>query len=307
MDLFIDVLMQVTLPIVALVAIGFFAQRPLNLDVGTLNRLLVFILMPAFLIHFLSSARQPISEVWPTIYFTIVQFLLLLPVGWLIAMALRLPKALAPIIALATVYANVGNFGIPLVQLAFPPAYILHQSVITSLVTILIVTVGMWLMADAKSQTTLLGRLRMAFDTPIIPAVAIGLTLRGFEIEVPAVIGRPMEMIGMLFAPLALLGLGAQLSTTRHAELRWGPLSLVLFLKLLLAPAITWAAAVYMELPDDLVDLYVVAASTPVGVLLGVFALTYNREPGFVGTTILVSTILSPLTVTGWILAMRLT
>lgn len=307
MDLFIDVLMQVTLPIVALVAIGFFAQRPLNLDVGTLNRLLVFILMPAFLIHFLSSARQPISEVWPTIYFTIVQFLLLLPVGWLIAMALRLPKALAPIIALATVYANVGNFGIPLVQLAFPPAYILHQSVITSLVTILIVTVGMWLMGDAKSQTTLLGRLRMAFDTPIIPAVAIGLTLRGFEIEVPAVIGRPMEMIGMLFAPLALLGLGAQLSTTRHAELRWGPLSLVLFLKLLLAPAITWAAAVYMELPDDLVDLYVVAASTPVGVLLGVFALTYNREPGFVGTTILVSTILSPLTVTGWILAMRLT
>ncbi len=307
MDLFVDVLMQVTLPIVALVAIGFFAQRPLKLDVGTLNRLLVFILMPAFLIHFLSSARQPIGEVWPTIYFTIVQFLLLLPVGWLFAMAFRLPRALAPIIALATVYANVGNFGIPLVQLAFPPAYILHQSVITSLVTILIVTVGMWLMADAKSQTTLLGRLRMAFDTPIIPAVAIGLTLRGFEIEVPAVIGRPMEMIGLLFAPLALLGLGAQLSTTRHAELRWGPLTLVLFLKLLLAPAITWAAAVYMELPDDLVDLYVVAAATPVGVLLGVFALTYNREPGFVGTTILVSTILSPLTVTGWILAMRLT
>lgn len=306
MSLFLDVLMQVTLPIVALVAVGMASQRTLNLDVNTLNRILVFILMPAFLIHYLSSASQPIAVIWPTVYFTIVQFLLLLPLGWLAALAFRLPSRLAPIIALATVYANVGNFGIPLVQLAFPPEFILHQSVITSLVTILIVTVGVWLLAGS-SKTTFLGRLRMAFDTPVIPAVILGLALRAAEVELPAVISKPVELLAIVFAPLALLALGTQLAVHKSGEWRWGPLSLVLVLKLLLAPAVTWGAAVFMGLPDELVDLYVVAAATPVGVLLAVFCLNYKREPGFVGTTILASTILSPLTVTGWILAMRLT
>lgn len=306
MDLFVDVLMQVTLPIIALVAVGFVSQRALALDVGTLNRLLVFVLMPAFLVHFLASASEPIEAVWPTITFTLVQFAVLLPLGFAAAWLFGL-KGLASIVALATVYANVGNFGIPLVQLAFPPEFILHQSVITSLMTILIVTVGVWLLADDEGQAGLKKRLAMAFETPIIPAVAVGLLLRGFEIQLPPVIGRPTEMIGVLFAPLALLALGTQLATTQSSDWRWGPLSLVVLLKLAAAPAVAWGLGVAMGLPDALIDLYVVGAATPVGVLLVVFCLTYNREPGFVGSTILVSTVLSPLTVTGWILAMRMT
>ena len=57
MQLFTDILLSVTLPIVALVALGFGAQRKLKLDVPSLNRLIVFVVMPAFLVHFLSSAN----------------------------------------------------------------------------------------------------------------------------------------------------------------------------------------------------------------------------------------------------------
>lgn len=112
MQLFTEILMNVTLPIVALVGLGFGAQRRLNLDVPSLNRLIVFIIMPAFLLHFLSAARQPIGELWPTIYFTAIQFALLLLLGWLAAKLFRLPAEYAPILAMATVYANVGNYGI---------------------------------------------------------------------------------------------------------------------------------------------------------------------------------------------------
>ena len=120
MQLFTDILLSVTLPIVALVALGFGAQRKLKLDVPSLNRLIVFVVMPAFLVHFLSSARQPIAEIWPTIYFTAIQFAALMLLGWLVAKLFRLPAEFAPIFAMATVYANVGNYGIPLVKLAFP-------------------------------------------------------------------------------------------------------------------------------------------------------------------------------------------
>ncbi|MEQ8823732.1 MAG: AEC family transporter [Filomicrobium sp.] len=306
MDLFIDIAINVTVPIVAIAALGYLMQARINLDVASINRLLMFVIMPCFLIHFLSSARQPVSEIWPVAYFTVVQFLVLIPVGWLVAMAFGLPRIFGPLMAMATVYANVGNYGIPLVQLAFPPQFILHQSVITALMTILMVSVGAWLLAPDDNRSGILSRIKMAFETPVIPSVIIGLTLRGFEIDLPHAVAKPIELIGTTFAPLALFTLGAQLAGQAAGEVNMGRLSIVLALKLAIAPAVTWALAVFMELPDDLTDLVVVAAATPVGVLLALFCSEYGREPKFVNSAILISTVLSPFTVTAWVMLTRL-
>lgn len=306
MQLFTDILMHVTLPIVALVGLGFGAQRRLKLDVPSLNRLIVFVIMPAFLIHFLSSASQPISELWPTIYFTAIQFTALMALGWFAAKIFRLPMEFAPILAMATVYANVGNYGIPLVKLAFPESFILHQSIITSMMTMLIVSVGAWMLAPKRVETGVLARLKMAFETPVVPAVIVGLALKAAELRLPTIVGMPLELIGATFPPLALFALGAQLAETGRGELKVGPMSLILILKLIAAPALTWALAIAMGVPDDLTDLYVVAAATPVGVLLALFCAEYNRQPHFVSGAVLISTLLSPIVVTGWILVMRL-
>ncbi len=307
MQLFTDILMNVTLPIVALVGLGFGAQWKLRLDVPSLNRLLVFVIMPAFLIHFLSSACQPISELWPTIYFTAIQFVLLILLGWLAAKLFRVPMEFAPILAMATVYANVGNYGIPLVKLAFPERFMLHQSVITSMMTMLIVSVGAWMLAPKREETGVLVRLKIAFETPVVPAVLVGIALRAAEIRLPAIVATPLELIGSTFPPLALFALGAQLAETGRGALKVGPMSLLLVLKLMLAPALTWGLAIALSIPDDLTELYVVAAATPVGVLLALFCAEYDRQPRFVSGAVLISTLLSPIFVTGWILVMRLT
>lgn len=306
MQLFTDILLSVTLPIVALVALGFGAQRKLKLDVPSLNRLIVFVVMPAFLVHFLSSARQPIAEIWPTIYFTAIQFAALMLLGWLVAKLFRLPAEFAPIFAMATVYANVGNYGIPLVKLAFPEPFILHQSVITSMMTMLIVSVGAWMLAPSRGEKGFIARLRIAFETPVVPAVIVGLTLRALEMRLPVVIGTPLELIGATFPPLALFALGAQLADTGKGELSPLPMSLILVLKLLAAPAVTWGLALALAMPKDLTELYVVAAATPVGVLLALFCAEYDRQPRFVSGAVLLSTLLSPIVVTAWILLMRM-
>lgn len=44
----------------------------------------------------------------------------------------------------------------------------------------------------------------------------------------------------------------------------------------------------------------------PVGVLIAIFAAEYKRESEFISTAVVVSTALSPIFVTGWILATRL-
>jgi len=306
MQLFADILLTVTLPIIALVGLGYVAQHKLSLDVPSLNRLIVFVIMPAFLVHFLSAARQPIGALWPTIYFTAIQFAALMTMGWLVAFLFRLSSEYRAIFAMAAVYANVGNYGIPLVKLAFPESFILHQSIITSMMTLLIVSVGAWMLAPPREDASLLGRLKMAFETPVVPAIVIGLMLRALEWRLPPIVATPLELIGSTFPPLALFTLGAQLAGTARGGIAWGPMSLVLLLKLLLAPALTLGLAIALGMPRDLTELYVVAAATPVGVLLVLFCAEYGRQPQFVSGAVLISTLLSPLVVTGWILLMRL-
>lgn len=303
MDLFSDILTRVTLPIVALVALGWLLQGRLKLDIATLNRIQVYVVMPAFLIHFLSSGKQPLSVIWPVVYFGLVQFLILIPLGWLLVILLRQRASLGPVMGLGTAYANVGFFGIPVTQLAFGAEYLIYQSVLTALMAVLVCTVGVALMAPAGGSR--LGRLRTAFETPLIPAVVIGLALRGLQIELPTVVSQPMQFLGSIFTPLALYTLGAQIAAAKSIRLEFVPQSLILFLKFVAAPVITWGICMAMGLPRDVQDVIVVAATTPVGVLIAIFAAEYKRESEFISTAVVISTALSPIFVTAWIIATR--
>ena len=67
MTLFLDILTKVTLPIITLVVLGYTLQSRLKLDIGTLNRVQVYVVMPAFLVHFLATAKIPLSAIWPVL------------------------------------------------------------------------------------------------------------------------------------------------------------------------------------------------------------------------------------------------
>ena len=194
MDLFIDILTRVTLPIIVLAALGYLLQPWLKLDIGTLTRLQVNVVMPAFLIHFLSAGKQPLDIVWLVATLSVVQFMILIPLGWLLVRAFRMRPTLGPIMGLGTAYANVGFFGIPVTLLAFGPEYLLHQSVLTAMMTILVCTLGVWLLSPGTGG--MLGKLRAAFETPLIPSVVLGLGLRFLDVELPPLVNQPLQLLG---------------------------------------------------------------------------------------------------------------
>lgn len=304
MELFVDILTKVTLPIIVLAALGYVLQPRLKLDVASLNRLQVYVVMPAFFIHFLSTAKQPLSVVWPVFYFGVVQFLILIPVGWLLVIILRLRASLGPMMGLGTAYANVGFFGVPVTLLAFGEDYLVYPSVLAALMGILVTTVGTWLLAPGGKGV--LGKLKTAFETPLIPSIFIGLSLRGFEVELPTLAAQPIQFIGSIFTPLALYTLGAQVAVANTGRIEWLPQAVIQILKFIFAPLLSWWICHMMGLTDDVTDVIVVASATPVGVLITIFAAEYRSEPDFISTAVVISTALSPIFVTGWILVTRL-
>lgn len=80
----------------------------------------------------------------------------------------------------------------------------------------------------------------------------------------------------------------------------------MLALKLAVSPLITLYLCRLLGVPHDVTQVMVVAAATPVGVLITIFAAELKAEPEFIATATVISTALSPLTVTAWIIAARL-
>jgi predicted permease len=81
---------------------------------------------------------------------------------------------------LGTAFADVGFVGIPVTQLAFGSEDLLRRSVLTAMMTIPACTLGVWLSSPGAGFAR---ELRLAFESPLIPSVVIGLALRNFEVE----------------------------------------------------------------------------------------------------------------------------
>ncbi len=303
MTLFLDILTKVTLPIITLVVLGYALQSRLKLDIGTLNRIQVYVVMPAFLVQFLATAKQPLSAIWPVLGMGFLLFGLLIPIGWITAALFRQRSSLGPMMGLGSGYANVGFFGIPVAQLAFGSSSVIYMSVMTAVASILICTIGVALLAPAGASK--LGKLKSAFSTPLMPSVALGLALRGLDVDLPAVVIQPMVLLGSIFTPLALYTLGAQVAESKVARFEVVPQALMLILRFLIAPALAWGLCIAFDFPREITNVLVVAAATPVGVLLTIFAVEYKTEAEFISAAVVLSTALSPLFVTAWVIAVR--
>jgi len=300
---FLDILTGITLPVLVLVALGWVAQTRLGLDLETLSRLTVNVILPAALVHFLTTADIPLIEVWPTAWFMVLQFAVHYALGYGLGLMIGQGAEGRHLLGWAVAFANSGNYGLPLIALSFPQDFLLHQTIAVSTHMVLISTLGIWLLSRGGQDGPSVGKL--LFGSPVLPAVLVGLALKGFEVALPLAVAKPLELIGDAFTPMALFLLGAQL-TTVTAETARGPLMSTAALKLLGAPAVTWALAAATGFSDAMIAFFVVGTATPTGIMLAIFAAQYGARAQFASAAVFFTTVLSAATVTGWIFAMKL-
>ncbi|MEL7542414.1 MAG: AEC family transporter [Pseudomonadota bacterium] len=305
MSLFLHVLLTITAPLVVIVLIGWVTQALLSFDVETLKTFQLNVVLPAFFVHYLATADLPLLAAWPTSWFTVLQFVVLLALGWGIARAAGVPAVAVPVAAIALAFPNTGNYGVPLATLVFDPQFLLHQAVIVAAQTFLIITACELLLSSRREAGSgLAGAMMAVVKSPMVWGIVIGLALRGFEAQLPSILAIPTEMIGSTYAAIALITLGASLHGTATVIFD-RTIQIVVWGKLLLAPAVTWALAWACGFTGENLVFLIIAASTPVGVMLAIFCLADRTESDVASPSVFVSTLISPLTITGWLVALR--
>ena len=96
MKLLADIFLVVTLPIISLIAVGYAVQMRVPEARKTLSYVYTNVVLPCFMVYFLSTTTLPLTALWPVVWFTLLQSAVVGAVGWMLARLLGLSSEVRP-------------------------------------------------------------------------------------------------------------------------------------------------------------------------------------------------------------------
>jgi predicted permease len=208
---------------------------------------------------------------------------------------LKLERTALVAILITTMFANTGNYGLPLVSFAFGEQALPYAGIYFITTTLLFYTFGVFLasLGHMSFKEAIVGLFRI----PMIYAVLLAILINLWDIELPVPIARTVELAADGTIPLMLILLGVQLTHVEFSK-NQRALQLSVALRLIIAPLIALILAGLFGLPDFSRQASVTQASMPSIVSSTVLATEYNLDARLVTAVVFISTLLSPFTLT---------
>ena len=291
-----------SLPIFLIAGVGFLLARWLGASVKTLAHVVFYALAPCLVFTTLISSNRTGLQFGRMALLAVLVTALMGLLGRLVGAALNLSRPELSAFLLVVMFSNGGNYGLPVSLFAFGREALSHATVYFVASSMLTFTVGVVLAASGRgSAGRALGRV---VTVPVVYSVAAASLVVAFGLSVPAPIMRPIGLLSDAALPTMILVLGMQLERATFPD-RPAVVVVAVVLSLMAAPLVALALASWLGLSGAARQAGVVQASMPVAVVTTVLALEFDVAPAFVTSSVFLSTLLSPLTLTPLIAYLR--
>ena len=283
------------LPVMLLAGIGLLLQRLFNIDPRPLSQVVFYAFSPALVFNLLIKIPFEVAEMVRMAVFVVLLLAVMAGIAWGLARALGLSRTMTSALVLCVTFMNAGNLGLPITQLAFGEVTLAWATVFFSTTALAANSAGAWIagLGRTGASRAFVGLLKV----PAVYAIPLALILRSLSLTLPPLLAVPVEMLAVAAIPSMLLLLGMQLGRNGRPT-RPGLLALTVSLRLLVSPALAWGFSGLFRLPPAAAQASILEAAMPSAVLASILASQYDVEPEFVSGAILLTTILSPLTLT---------
>jgi predicted permease len=289
------IFLNVVTPVFALVLIGALAGRWLALDTRTLTRFAYFLLTPAFVFNIIGKADVSAALALRMIGFIAVVEIGLAFLGFAVARLLRRPRKMVGAYILIAVFGNVGNFGLPLIEFRLGEEALIPATVFFVSVSMIAFTIGV--AAATGSQGSKLNALFSVLKTPAIIALPFALLFNATG-GLPLFLDRIAGLLGAAMVPTMLVTLGVQLTQLKNFRFS-ADMFIASGVRLLGGPLLAFLLVIPFGLTGLERGAGILQASMPSAVLASIIALEHDLLPDFVTPTVLLSTLLSLVTLTG--------
>ena len=277
-----------------LVLVGIYlSRRGFLSEQGTkdLGAILIRVIIPVVIVKsFITPfSAQRLQQLGLSFLLALLSYVLAMAVSWLVFGKRR------RIENFAASFCNAGFIGIPLAQAVIGEEGVFFIASSIALLNLFQWTWGVYIMTDDRSAIS----AKTIVKNPVVIAIAIGLLLFLTRLPVPPVAVSTLGYIAGMNTPVAMILLGtymARLPIRRILSEKRAYLCVVL--RLLVIPALTLLVFRLLPVGDRGVLLTVfLAAATPVGANICVFAQQNNCDYELSVVTVCLSTLLSAVTV----------
>ena len=206
----------------------------------------------------------------------------------------------------SAMFTNTVLIGIPIIQRAYGMGAMPTVFSIIAFHAPMLITLGMLVMELVRRDGAPLGRTvvvagKRIVQNPLLWGVVIGALGNRFAIKVPEAGTAFLVMMSAAVLPASLFGLGGALNEYKISE-SWLQASIMSLFKLVIHPTIVYVLAVWvLHVPLDYARYAVLLAAMPAGINVYVFATYYDRAVNVATNVVLISTVASILTITGWL------
>lgn len=283
------------LPILLLGAAGFALGKLLHVEPRTIGRVVFYVFSPVLIFDLLIQNRLDFSEALGVIVLTVCMISIMGLVTYLLGSLLKLERSALIAILITTMFANTGNYGLPLVSFAFGEKALSYAGIYFVTTTFLFYTLGVFIasLGHMNLKDAALGLFRI----PTMYAVLLAIVIIALKVEIPGPIDRAVQLAASGTIPLMLILLGVELTRVEFSgSLRAMQLSVAL--RLLVAPVFALLLTGLFGINGSARQGSVTEASMPSMVSSTVLATEYNLDSRLVTAIVFISTLLSPLTLT---------
>jgi malate permease and related proteins len=200
--MFSRILLDIVVPVFAIVLLGYGYGKRARPDMAWVNRISLNVLSPALIFSALSSRDFSLLEHGVLMIGTVVVVLGSGLIAWPVARALRVdPRTFVP----PMMFNNCGNMGLPLAMLAFGQAGFPPMVSMFAISNLLNFTLGVWIL-DHRAHFIHLLR------NPMVWATAVGFVCGLTHPPIPAWLATATRLVGDAVIPMMLLSLGVRLA-----------------------------------------------------------------------------------------------
>ena len=311
--MFTDFLFSInaTLPVFAVMVLGWLLKKGGFLTDGfcrTGNKLVFRFCLPAMLLRQMMAMRPTDLTDEGFLLYAFAVTLVTVLAFWLLARLWLRDKTQVGAFAQGAFRGNTALLGTVLLESicgsrAYAPLIILAAVPLYNVLSVVILSLeaGGGGKLDRKR---LLGALKGVAGNPILWGILAGLPFAFLELPVPAAADKVLAMLGNLASPLSLIVIGAQFRWDAALRKK-GPTLGAAFLKLILLPALTVLPGAALGFREDALVALLVLSGTPSAVSSYIMAENMGNDGQLACGIVAVTTLLSAVTVTGWIFLLR--
>jgi predicted permease len=282
-------------PILLAACIGFALAKWLNINPRPLSQVVFYIFSPILVFKILMNSQLSNQDILRTLAFALILMVIIGLLTRVIGGILRFDRKMMAAVMITAIFMNAGNYGLPLTSFAFGEQALAYASVFFVISALFTNTVG--IVIASSGSMSVIDSIKGLVKFPAIYALAFGILFLQFGWKLPSGLDRTVTLLSNAAIPCMLVLLGMQLVNIRldgHIK----PLILTGSMRLLIAPTLAFGLTRLFGMAGPAQQAVVLEAGMPVAVLTTILATEFDVEPTFVTTAVLITTLLSPLTLT---------